>query len=169
MPPRRMLSGLRFGRLLVISFSHTDNRNYAHWHCRCDCTAIVVVNGQRLVNNETRSCGCLRREISRRRMTKHGQSSTRNGLQPSPEYRSWCAMLRRCYNPNAFGYEYYGGCGIIVCDRWRQSFEAFFKDMGPRPTLQHTLDRWPNPYGNYEPDNCRWATWKEQRHNRRKS
>lgn len=76
-------------------------------------------------------------------------------------------MLRRCYNPNADNYKWYGGRGVQVCDRWRKSFMAFYKDMGSKPTQKHTLDRI-DPYGNYEPSNCRWATPKQQANNTRK-
>jgi hypothetical protein len=76
-------------------------------------------------------------------------------MTDTPEFRSWTAMLTRCYNPNATGYERYGGIGIKVCDRWRDSFENFLADMGPRPTLGHSLDRFPDNIGDYKPDNCR--------------
>ena len=82
----------------------------------------------------------------------------------TPTYMSWSAMLSRCYNKKATGYKLYGGSGIVVCQRWKK-FENFFSDMGSRPK-ETTLDRI-NPYGNYEPSNCRWGTLKEQNYNRR--
>ncbi len=82
------------------------------------------------------------------------------------EYRVWSGAKARCFNPGNIGYRYYGGRGITMCDRWRDSFEAFFADMGPRPSMAHTLDRINNA-GNYEPGNCRWATWLQQAANRR--
>ena len=88
---------------------------------------------------------------------------------PTPEYRSWSSMKTRCYNKNTEQYSEYGGRGISICERWRNSFEYFLEDMGERPSLKHTLDRYPDMNGNYEPGNCRWATWQEQIRNRRNS
>lgn len=85
----------------------------------------------------------------------------------TPEYLIWAHMKTRCYNKNYKLYHCYGGRGIIVCDRWLNSFENFISDMGKRPTSKHSLDRFPNQNGIYEPENCRWATPKEQQGNRR--
>lgn len=87
----------------------------------------------------------------------------------SPEYRVWAGMIDRCENQNANGFHNYGGRGISVCDRWRASFAAFYKDIGQRPSSAHSLDRHPNQDGNYEPGNCRWATGKQQMRNYRKN
>jgi len=91
--------------------------------------------------------------------------SRTHGLTYTPEYRSWCHMKGRCYCPNDSRYHRYGGRGIKVCDRWLNSFENFYKDMGPRPSPKHSIDRVDNN-GNYEPSNCRWVTVKTQNSNR---
>ena len=165
MPPRIDEAGRRYGRLTVESISGKDRANAILWTCLCDCGASVVVGGRNLRSGTTRSCGCLQREAA----TRSGQGNTRHGHAPtghrSPEYRAWSAMLERCTNERHAAWNDYGGRGISVCERWR-SFDAFLSDMGPRPSRQHTLDRVNND-GNYEPANCRWATWTQQARNRR--
>jgi hypothetical protein len=84
-----------------------------------------------------------------------------------PEYKCWSGAKQRVTNRNCPAYPDYGGRGITMCDRWMNSLAAFLADMGPRPSPKHTLDRFPNNNGNYEPGNCRWATWTQQAGNRR--
>jgi len=153
------LTGQRFSRLTVISFSDVTNQA-TYWICKCDCGNITRVAGTHLKTGHTTSCGCFYKETRKGKLT-HGQKN-------STEYNSWNQMKGRCYNPNLKEYKHYGGRGITVCDRWINSFENFFADMGKKPTPKHTLDRYPNnESGNYEPSNCRWATWEQQNRNKR--
>jgi len=163
----RNLAGRRFGRLIAIALADRRRRGGVAWKCRCDCGAIIRVTSCDLVSDGTRSCGCLAREnksLIGKANSKHGHA--RRGNACTPEYRSWHAAKNRCFNPKTLGYHNYGGRGITMCDRWRDSFEAFLADMGERPPGT-SLDRFPNNDGNYEPGNCRWATPKEQAANKR--
>ena len=89
-----------------------------------------------------------------------------HGMRNTPEYQAWNGMKARCHNPNDKAFKWYGARGVIVCKKWRSSFAAFFADVGARPSRLHSIDRFPNPLGNYEPENCRWATDKQQNRNR---
>lgn len=148
------LTGLRFGRLTVTSRAASAAGGRSQFTCVCDCGAIVVVGGRHLRSSDTRSCGCWRVE-----------ASTTHGMRGSPEWRTWISMKTRCLNSHRSEYTRYGGRGITICDRWLHSFESFFADMGERPTPWHSIDRINND-GNYEPDNCRWATVQQQAENR---
>jgi hypothetical protein len=152
------LNGHRFGRLIVLKFKEVKNKKN-HWLCLCECGNEVSVPTDRLKNGMTTSCGCYQKERAREVKTSHGYSY-------SSEYKSWASMKARCLNPKNIGWELYGGRGIKVCERWLNSFENFLEDMGPKPTKEHTLDR-KDADGDYEPNNCRWATEKEQQNNRR--
>lgn len=158
------LSGRIFGKLTVLrhieplrTASGVSRRRVA---CRCECGREHVVFVRSLIakSNPTRSCGCSRPGINQ----THGESRP-----PSAEYASWRAMRQRCLDQSTASWKRYGGRGITVCDRWRDSFEAFLEDMGRKPSPAHSLDRWPDNDGNYEPGNCRWATAKEQSENSR--
>lgn len=156
----------RFGRLVALERAGRTPDGKSLWRVRCDCGTVKAVRLQLLLRGHTRSCGCLQREraaaaASRRR--KHGHAV---GGRISPEYQAWQQMRTRCYNSNHVAWEHYGGRGIQVCRRWRESFPAFLEDVGPRPSDGHSLDRI-DVNGDYEPSNVRWATAKQQAANRR--
>lgn len=151
-----------FGRLKVMCRNGSNDKGRAMWKCQCKCGKIVVILGSSLRTGNTTSCGCLRTDF-----LTTGVANRRHGLSRTPTYEAWKAMFQRCYNPKHKSYGDYGGRGITVCERWRESFDNFLADMGERPKGKHSIDRFPNQNGNYEPGNCRWATWKEQHRNRR--
>ena len=120
------LTSQRFGRLIVSEFAGYDRKGHAFWwKCCCDCGNICKVRGQSLRRGETKSCGCLSAELSSTRNATHGKTKT-------TEYKIWAGMIQRCMNSAINNYADYGGRGISVCRGARSSFEAFFRDMGPR-------------------------------------
>ena len=154
MPTRRDLTGYRSGKLVAVEYIMPRRR----WRCACDCGNESFVTVTALRKREIVSCGCWRKE--------RPSPSITHGMTHSPEYYSWRAMKRRCLAPNASQYRYYGGRGIRICRRWIDSFEAFFADMGPKPTRKHSIER-NNTNGDYTPDNCCWATQEAQNNNHR--
>lgn len=158
--PFEDLTNRKFGRLTVLYRTEPDKSGRCYWFCECECgnTTRVVANSLR--KGLTKSCGCLRKEVCKETHTKHGEHGTRL-------YTIWQDMLLRCNYSGATGYEYYGGRGIKVCDEWSKDYIPFrdwAKANGYKDYL--TLDRINND-GNYEPSNCRWATYKEQNNNSR--
>lgn len=165
------LTGLVFGRLTVIRPAEKRGRNTTSL-CRCACGTEKVILNANLKSGSSKSCGCgwsikakerwadpvLRRTMGRK---------TVHGLTGSPEYVTYRGMIGRCYSPKNTKFHRYGGRGVRVCERWRDEKHGlanFIADMGPRPKGM-SIDRHPNPDGDYEPGNCRWATVTQQNRN----
>ena len=157
------ITGQVFEQWTVLYKSDSVDRR-AMWRCKCECGTIRDVVGKTLRNGTSKSCGCLKSEVTTQRSTKHGYA---NEGKITKVYYVWSAMVQRCVNPKSTKYMDYGGRGIKVCERWLD-FENFISDMGDRPSVDHTLERINND-GHYEVSNCKWATRTEQLRNRRLS
>lgn len=152
------LTGRTFDRWTVFYRGPNGSYGQTRWVCFCSCGTRSIVAVGNLRNGTSKSCGCLTKEVM-------SQIKKTHGLRHSPEWRIWSHMLDRCRNPKCEKYHCYGGRGIKVCERWHK-FENFYTDMGSRPSPEYTLERKLNN-SNYCPENCCWATWKEQRRNKR--
>lgn len=151
------LTGQKFGKLTVIG--RVDNKGKNHyWDCLCECGNIKSITAGHFKFGKTSSCGCIKSEKTRLLKLTHDKRN-------HPLYSVWLGMRARCHNPKNIKFHDYGGRGIAVCRQW-DNFQNFYDDMFPTWQPKLTLDRI-NNNGNYEPDNCKWSTQKEQARNRR--
>lgn len=152
------LIGRRFGMVVVLGMAPdrraSSGRLYKRLRCECDCGKFFDSNVHNVLGGVTQSCGCRR-----------GITNTKHGMRHTPEYAAWRAMKARCNGGNPITEKYYASHGVHVCPEWANSFEAFFRDMGPRPGPGYSLDRIDGRKG-YSAGNCRWATKQQQIENR---
>lgn len=166
-PRVKAICGMRFHKLIAVRFlgmrrRKETNQGVQVWEFKCDCGNKHEATIANVKSGSVTSCGCVGKTI---RITHGFTRGDRHGIM-AKLYGAWSTMIQRCTNPALKCWKNYGGRGITVCNRWRNSFENFFSDMGLRPSGKHTLDRKNNDLG-YSPQNCKWATWKEQANNRR--
>ena len=151
------LVGQKFGHLTVTERSEKRKKGMAFWICHCDCgNTTQPIRTADLKNGKTKSCGCL-------------QNKPKHGMSYSRIYQTWADMKGRCYNQNNQSFKNYGGRGIKVCDEWKNDFKTFYDWAMSNGYEDHlTIDR-KDANGNYEPSNCRWATYKVQENNTRRN
>lgn len=160
------LNGMTFGRLTVIRENGRTKDRHILWECQCECGNIVNISSRDLARGHTKSCGCLKKDRIRDIRYKHGDRNARL-------YSVWKTMKKRCENSNHKDYKWYGAKGVSVCEEWHDysTFKEWAVETGYDEKAERgecTIDRI-NPYGNYEPNNCRWINMMEQAKNKRKT
>lgn len=155
------ISGQRFGMLVAVKRIAIKPRRGSLWECKCDCGNTKAIFQCQLRQGKTKSCGCFFKKNVGKWNTTHGCSMTK-------AFRSWMGMIRRCHSEHDAAFARYGGRGIKVCEEWRNSFDAFLRDMGHPPTAKHSIGRIDND-GHYQKDNCEWQTAAQQNANRSNS
>lgn len=146
------LTGQIFNKLTVIKRVPNDKYGGATWLCHCICGNYKPVPAGNLKRGHIKSCGC-------------GMNKTHGHSGATPEYRIWQSIKYRCNVPTSKDYKNYGGRGIVICKEWEHDFVSFYNYVGKRPSKIHSIDRYPNKNGNYEPGNVRWATPRQQAQN----
>lgn len=160
----RNIAGQRFGRAVALRKVGKNKWGYVLWEMRCDCNNTFVSVSRDISSGDTKSCGCYKSDITSARNFRHGHC----GGEFNREYRIWTGLKTRCYNPKHYSYRHYGGRGIKVCDSWRNDFDQFLRDMGPAPSIKHSIGRINNDIS-YSKDNCEWQTQSQQARNTRRS